>query len=107
MVRLTEKAAQKVNEIRAAEGVAPNLALRLQVVGGGCSGFRYDLYFDEATGNDQTFETAGIKVVVDPLSVNYLVGTEVDYVESLEAAGFKFDNPNAKGSCGCGSSFCA
>jgi len=104
MVRLTEKAAQKVNEIRAAEGVAESLALRLQVVGGGCAGLRYDLYFDEASATDATFETAGIKVVVDPMSVDYLTGTEVDYVETLEAAGFKFDNPNAKGSCGCGSS---
>ncbi|HEY3353850.1 MAG TPA: iron-sulfur cluster insertion protein ErpA [Polyangia bacterium] len=107
MLRLTERAVLKVNEIRAAEGVAAELALRVQVVGGGCSGFRYDLFFDEATANDQTIEAGGIRVVVDPMSLSYLDGTEVDYVESLEASGFKFDNPNAKGSCGCGSSFCA
>jgi iron-sulfur cluster assembly accessory protein len=107
MVTLTEKAAQKVNEIRAAEGVAEGLALRVQVAGGGCSGFRYDLYFDEINGDDHTFESAGVKLVVDPMSLSYLEGTNVDYVESLEASGFKFDNPNAQGSCGCGSSCCA
>jgi iron-sulfur cluster insertion protein len=107
MLTLTEKAASKVREIRAAEQVADGLGLRVQVVGGGCSGFQYDLYFDEAKDGDQTVEAQGVTLIIDPMSMSYLAGTEVDYVESLEAAGFKFNNPNAKSSCGCGQSFCA
>ena len=105
MVRITETAALKVNEIRAAEGIEATMALRLRVVGGGCAGFSYDLYFDESTEVDRICEIAGVKVVVDEMSLMYLVGTEIDYVEGLQGAGFKFNNPNVKSTCGCGSSF--
>ncbi len=105
MLRITPVAATKVNEIREAEGIESNMALRLRVVGGGCAGFSYDLYFDEPAEVDRQFEVAGVKCVVDEMSLMYLVGTEVDYVEGLQGAGFKFQNPNVKSTCGCGSSF--
>jgi len=105
MVGITPMAATKVNEIREAEGIEANMALRLRVVGGGCAGFSYDLYFDEAAEVDRQFEIQGVKVVVDEMSLMYLVGTEIDYVEGLQGAGFKFNNPNVKSTCGCGSSF--
>ena len=79
--------------------------LRLRVVGGGCSGFAYDLYFDQVTEMDRTFDSHGVKLVVDQMSLQYLAGTTVDYVEGLQGAGFKFGNPNVKSTCGCGSSF--
>jgi iron-sulfur cluster assembly accessory protein len=105
MVNITTLAASKVNEIRDAEGIEGNQYLRLRVVGGGCAGFSYDLYFDEATEVDRQMEINGVKVVVDEMSLMYLVGTEIDYVEGLAGAGFKFQNPNVKSTCGCGSSF--
>lgn len=105
LVLITPEAAVKVNEIREAEGIETNMALRLRVVGGGCAGFSYDLYFDESTEVDRECEIAGVKVVVDEMSLMYLVGTEIDYVEGLQGAGFKFNNPNVKSTCGCGSSF--
>jgi iron-sulfur cluster assembly accessory protein len=105
MVMITSTAAAKVNEIRDAEGIEPNMALRLRVVGGGCAGFSYDLYFDEPAEVDREVEIQGVKVVVDEMSLMYLVGTEIDYVEGLQGAGFKFNNPNTKTTCGCGSSF--
>jgi iron-sulfur cluster assembly accessory protein len=105
MVLITSVAASKVNEIRDAEAIETNMALRLRVVGGGCAGFNYDLYFDEPTEVDRQFEVQGVKVVVDEMSLMYLVGTEIDYVEGLQGAGFKFNNPNVKTTCGCGSSF--
>jgi iron-sulfur cluster assembly accessory protein len=105
MVHITPVAASKVNEIRQAEAIEPQMALRLRVVGGGCAGFSYDLYFDEGTEVDRAFEVQGVRVVVDEMSLMYLVGTEVDYVEGLQGAGFKFNNPNVKSTCGCGSSF--
>lgn len=105
MLNITPTAALKVNEIRDAEGIEGAMALRLRVVGGGCAGFSYDLYFDEATEVDRQLEVAGVKVVVDEMSLMYLVGVEIDYVEGLQGAGFKFNNPNVKSTCGCGSSF--
>jgi iron-sulfur cluster assembly accessory protein len=105
MVLITPLAASKVNEIRSAEGIEDNMALRLRVVGGGCAGFSYDLYFDESTEVDRQVYISGVKVVVDEMSLMYLVGTEIDYVEGLQGAGFKFNNPNVKSTCGCGSSF--
>ena len=107
MLLITPTAASKVNEIRQAEGIESNMALRLRVVGGGCAGFSYDLYFDEPAEVDRQFEVAGVKCVVDEMSLMYLVGTEIDYVEGLQGAGFKFQNPNVKSTCGCGSSFSA
>jgi iron-sulfur cluster assembly accessory protein len=105
MVLITPTAAAKVNEIRDAEGIEATMALRLRVVGGGCAGFSYDLYFDEPAEVDRQVEIQGVKVVVDEMSLMYLVGTEIDYVEGLQGAGFKFNNPNTKSTCGCGSSF--
>ncbi len=105
MIELTEKAAEKVREIATSEGLAGQ-GLRVQVKGGGCSGFQYDLYFDEKPGDmDQILESHGVQLYVDPLSLQYLENTEIDYVEGLHGAGFKFGNPNVKGTCGCGSSF--
>jgi iron-sulfur cluster insertion protein len=105
MLGLTEKAAEKVKEIQAAENIEASYGLRLRVVGGGCSGFAYDLYFDQVTDMDRTFDSHGVKLVVDQMSLQYLAGTTVDYVEGLQGAGFKFNNPNVKSTCGCGSSF--
>ncbi len=105
LVSLTPIAATKVNEIRDAEQIEAEMGLRLRVVGGGCAGFSYDLYFDNPTEVDQQFAVAGVKVVVDEMSLMYLVGTEIDYVEGLSGAGFKFNNPNVKATGGCGSSF--
>jgi len=105
LVGLTPLAATKVNEIREAEAIEAEMGLRLRVVGGGCAGFSYDLYFDTPTEVDQQFEVQGVKVVVDEMSLMYLVGTQIDYVEGLQGAGFKFQNPNVKSTCGCGSSF--
>ncbi len=105
MINLTEKAAEKVKEIAQAEGLEAQ-GLRVAVKGGGCSGFTYDLYFDETPGDmDEVIEIMGIRLFVDPVAVNYLTGTTIDYVEGLNGAGFKFGNPNTKGTCGCGSSF--
>jgi iron-sulfur cluster insertion protein len=107
MITMTEKAASKVKEIADAEELHGQ-GLRLRVMGGGCAGFTYDLYFeDEPSELDEEFEAHGIKLYVDPLSFQYLENTEIDYVEELHAAGFKFNNPNTKGTCGCGSSFSA
>ena len=105
LINITTLAASKVNEIRQAEAIEANQLLRLRVVGGGCAGFSYDLYFDEPAEVDRQFEVQGVKVVVDEMSLMYLVGTEIDYVEGLQGAGFKFNNPNVKTTCGCGSSF--
>ncbi len=102
---LTEVAASKVAEIREAEAIEENYALRVKVLGGGCSGFQYDLYFDEQASDDLEFESNGVKLVADQMSYMYLMGTNIDYVEGLQGAGFKFNNPMSTGSCGCGSSF--
>ena len=105
MISLTDRAAEKVHEIANAEELAGQ-GLRLRVIGGGCAGFSYDLYFeDKPTDMDEQFEDKGVKLYIDPLSYQYLDGTEIDYVEGLHGAGFKFGNPNVSGSCGCGSSF--
>src|SRR6185369_12207064 len=107
MVALSDKAAEKVKEIRAEESIEESYALRLKVQGGGCSGFSYDLYFDQAQDGDKSFDVKGVKLISDQMSLMYLMGTEIDYVEGLHGAGFKFNNPNVKSTCGCGSSFSA
>ncbi len=104
-VYLTEDAAHKVIAIRKEESIENKMGLRLRVVGGGCSGFSYDLYFDESTSIDSSFNQDGISLLVDHMSMMYLDGTEIDYVEGLMGAGFKFNNPNVTNTCGCGSSF--
>lgn len=102
---MTSTAAEKVVEIREAEDIEDSYALRVKVIGGGCAGFQYDLFFDEYAEGDNVFELHGVKLVCDQMSFMYLMGTEIDYVEGLQGAGFKFGNPNTTGSCGCGSSF--
>ena len=102
---LTPVAAEKVIEIRRAEDIEPHYALRVKVIGGGCAGFQYDLFFDEQAEGDTVVESHGVTLVSDAMSFMYLMGTEIDYVEGLQGAGFKFGNPNTTGSCGCGSSF--
>ncbi len=105
MLRLTPTAASKVKEFLVQHG-KPEAGLRVRVVGGGCSGFQYQLALDdEATAEDKVYEQEGVKLFVDPRSLLYLEGTEIDYVEDLMGAGFRFNNPNAKGTCGCGESF--
>ena len=105
VIQLTALAAEKVLEIRTAEAIEDDLALRLRVVGGGCAGFSYDLYFDGKTDMDKALTVRGVQMVVDQMSLMYMMGTEIDYVEGLQGAGFKFNNPNVKATCGCGSSF--
>ena len=105
LVKLTARAAEKVKAIRAEEKIEVGLGLRLKVMGGGCSGFSYDLYFDQPQDVDQSFESQGVRLLCDQMSLMYLVGTEIDYVESVQGSGFKFTNPNVKSTCGCGSSF--
>ena len=107
MITITEKAAAKVKEIANAESLEGQ-GLRLRVIGGGCAGFTYDLYFEDKVGEmDEEFESHGVKLYVDPLSFQYLEQTEIDFVDGVHGSGFKFNNPNVKGSGGCGSSFSA
>ena len=104
-IELTAKAIAKVKEIMAQQTAQP-VGLRVAVVGGGCSGFSYQMNFEDASnGIDKVFEFDGLKVFVDQASMMYLNGTKIDYLETLEGAGFKFENPNVKTTCGCGSSF--
>src|SRR5689334_13041006 len=104
-VNFTPNAITKVKEIMAQQNPVP-AGLRVGVVGGGCSGFSYSMSFENGAGMmDKTFDFDGLKVFVDATSVMYLQGVLVDYVETLEGAGFKFENPNVKSTCGCGSSF--
>jgi iron-sulfur cluster assembly accessory protein len=104
-ISLTPNAIAKVRGIMAQQNPVP-AGLRVGVVGGGCSGFSYSLQFDTSAGMmDKVFDMDGLKVFVDATSIMYLNGCRVDYVETLEGAGFKFENPNVKSTCGCGSSF--
>jgi len=104
-VTMTPTAIAKVKEIMEAQDPKP-AAVRLGVRGGGCSGFQYSMQFElEKGAMDKEYDFDGLKVLVDGVSTMYLDGCEVDYLETLEAAGFKFNNPNVKQTCGCGSSF--
>lgn len=105
MIDMTTKAIQKVRTM-ATDYEVGEAALRLMIVGGGCSGLSYDMDFDEETKEgDMVFEFEGLKVFVDPMSYMYLEGVEIDYHETFARSGFSFNNPNAQKSCGCGSSF--
>ena len=104
-ISLTPNAIVKVQEIMTQQNPVPT-GLRVSVVGGGCSGFSYSMSFENGAGMmDKVFDMSGLKVYVDATSLMYLNGCVVDYVETLEGAGFKFENPNVKSTCGCGSSF--
>lgn len=106
MITLTGAAVEKVKEVIAQQQSRSDLGLRVGVVAGGCSGFSYHMALDEkATDGDQVFEFDGVKVFVDPNSLIHLKGVEIDFVDSIHGSGFKFNNPNAKSSCGCGESF--
>lgn len=105
MIQLTPTAIGKVKEILGAQEPAP-AGLRIAVVGGGCSGFSYSMAFENAPGLlDKTYDFEGLKVFIDQASMLYLDGAQVDYVETMEGSGFKFNNPQVKSTCGCGSSF--
>jgi len=105
MVRMTETAVGKVKEILDSQEPKPS-GLRISVVGGGCSGFSYSMAFENTPNMlDKTYQYGDLKVFVDQASLLYLDGAEVDYVETLEGQGFKFNNPQVKSTCGCGSSF--
>lgn len=107
MISVTEKAINKLKEISSDEGIG-HLSVRVKILGGGCAGFTYDMFFDDvSTEMDEITELDGIKIIIDPLSFQYLDGVTIDYLEGLMGAGFKFINPNSTGSCGCGNSFSA
>jgi iron-sulfur cluster assembly protein len=106
MIAITDKGAEKVHEFLSAQQADVNLAgLRVGVRGGGCSGFQYQLAFDEQRESDVVFESHGLKLLVDSASLPYVEGSIIDYQESLQGAGFKVENPNVVAACGCGSSF--
>ncbi len=106
MITITDKGAEKVREFLASQQADVELAgLRVGVRGGGCSGFQYQLAFDERRDGDEVFEDHGLKLLVDGASLPYVRGSVIDYEESLQGAGFKVSNPNVVAACGCGSSF--
>ncbi len=106
MITFTDKGAEKVREFLATQGTDIGTAgLRVGVRGGGCSGFQYALAFDQQRDGDEIFTDHGLKILVDGPSLPYVQGAVVDYVESLQGAGFKVENPNVIAACGCGSSF--
>ncbi len=109
MINVTEAAAEKITELLTEEK-REGAGLRVFVQGGGCSGFQYGLMIDEGEGDpesDKTFEVNGVRLLVDPISLRYLSGAEVDFVDNNMGGGFTIKNPNAKSTCGCGSSFSA
>jgi iron-sulfur cluster insertion protein len=107
MLVMTDKAVDKVKQLLAEES-KQGYGLRVAVQGGGCSGFQYGLTFENAEReNDHVLDMNGLKVYVDAMSGMYLDGVSIDYIDSLEGSGFKIENPNASGTCGCGSSFTA
>ena len=106
MITISDKGAEKVHEFLASQEADLGVAgLRVGVRGGGCSGFQYQLAFDEQRDNDVVFESHGLKLLVDEESLQFVRGSTIDYEESLQGAGFKVSNPNVVAACGCGSSF--
>lgn len=106
MITLTNRGAEKVREFLATQdAVAATAGLRVGVRGGGCSGFQYALAFDETRDGDEVFEDKGIRLLVDTPSLPYVSGSTIDFVDELQGAGFKVENPNVVAACGCGSSF--
>jgi iron-sulfur cluster insertion protein len=105
MINVSTQAASKINELLSEEGKAGS-GLRVFVQGGGCSGFQYGLMIEESGGaGDQVFESNGVRLFVDPVSISYLKGAEVDFVDTVTGGGFTIKNPNASSTCGCGQSF--
>jgi iron-sulfur cluster insertion protein len=106
MVTLTDLAAERIRDIIKETPEAQGKVLRLFVEGGGCAGFQYGFTFDDKHEDDAVTQHPGFELAIDPMSASYLMGVKIDYVESLQGAGFKIENPNATGgSCGCGKSF--
>ena len=105
MITLTPTAADKLGGIMDEKGVKTSHALRIFVKGGGCGGMQYGMTFDEARDGDELYEQHGLRVIVDPTSLFYVDGANIDYVDNLMGGGFHIDNPNATSACGCGSSF--
>jgi iron-sulfur cluster insertion protein len=104
MIHITEKAALKIKEISESEGIG-HYNVRVRIVGGGCAGFTNDMYYEDKIGDlDEVIEFDDIKVIIDPLSFQYMDESTIDYIDSQFGGGFKFINPNVTGSCGCGSS---
>jgi iron-sulfur cluster assembly protein len=104
-IKLTDAAADKIKQLVAGDAEHAGQALRVAVRGGGCSGFQYALALDAAKDEDHVFEHNGVSVVVDKVSMQFVFGSEVDYVDGLQGAGFTVNNPNVVAACGCGSSF--
>jgi iron-sulfur cluster assembly protein len=105
MFELTPKAADQIKKLLEAENI-PNAVLRVRVIPGGCSGFSYEMGFDDTTDEtDKVFESGGVKIAIDEFSFPYLQGAVLDYSDGLNGTGFTIKNPNARGTCGCGSSF--
>ncbi len=104
-ITLTDKAAGKIKELLAGQEDGSEQVLRVAVRGGGCSGFQYALAFDKPREDDNVFEHKGVSVVVDKVSMQFVFGSEVDFVDGLQGAGFAVNNPNVVAACGCGSSF--
>ena len=107
MIVLTDQAVSEIKRIKSSDPTAVNANLRVQVIGGGCSGMSYKLGFDQdvPTELDKTFEKDGVMLIIDKKSYVFLMGTELDFSGGLNGKGFVFNNPNAKRTCGCGSSF--
>ncbi len=106
LIEVTEPAADRIRALLEQEGKLESHGLRMKVVGGGCSGLRYELAFDDDVGDDDTeVESHGVRLIVDDKSALYLMGTTLDFVDTLQESGFKMNNPNAKATCGCGESF--
>ena len=106
LIEVTDPAAERIRELLDKEGKTATHGLRMKVVGGGCSGLRYELAFDDQIGDHDTeLDINGVRIIVDEKSALYLTGTELDFVDTLQESGFKMNNPNATTTCGCGESF--
>jgi iron-sulfur cluster assembly protein len=106
LIDVTTNASERIRDLLEKQGKLETHALRLKVIGGGCSGLRYELAFDDRIAETDTeLEVGGVRVIVDEKSALYLVGTTLDFVDTLQESGFKMRNPNAKTTCGCGESF--
>ena len=108
MIEVTAEAAEQIRALLGEDGKLETHGLRLKVVGGGCSGLQYQLSFDDVVREiDSEIETDGVRIIVDEKSALYLVGSRLDFVDTLQESGFKIENPNASNTCGCGQSFAA
>ena len=108
MIEVTPEAARRIHDLLSEDGKAESHGLRMKVVGGGCSGLQYQLSFDDVVRDiDSEIEVDGVRVIVDEKSALYLVGSRLNFVDTLEESGFKIENPNASNTCGCGQSFAA